>query len=99
MVLELLKCESYPVDKSHPNRYWHKNWRKFAILWALTRALDGMLLLLNYEVPYKTFKLMRVTEMRPTEDGGLTTEDTLLNLNDPKQFYQRLNAAAVWPWA
>ena len=38
------------IHESHPNRYWHRNGRKFVSLWQLTRALDGVLFLVNYSI-------------------------------------------------
>ncbi|APX96858.1 hypothetical protein [Natronorubrum daqingense] len=38
------------IHASHPNNYWHKNGRKFVSLWQLTKALDGVLFLVNYSV-------------------------------------------------
>lgn len=38
------------IHASHPNKYWHKNGRKFVSLWQITQALDGVLFLVNYSV-------------------------------------------------
>ena len=35
-------------NTSHPNRYWHKNSRKFVALWQASRDLKATLFLVNY---------------------------------------------------
>lgn len=40
----------FEIHESHPNKYWHKNGRKFVSLWQLTQALEGVLFLVNYSV-------------------------------------------------
>lgn len=46
----LLTDESQSVNPntSHPNRYWHKNSRKFVALWQASRDLKATLYLVNY---------------------------------------------------
>lgn len=51
IIFEYLLCEEdQKVNPytSHPNRYWHKNSKKFISLWELTKALDATLYLVNY---------------------------------------------------
>lgn len=48
ILFDFLRCVSVPPQKSHPNRYWFKNSRKFNNLWRLARALEGQLYLVNY---------------------------------------------------
>lgn len=35
-------------ETSHPNKYWHKNSRKFIALWQAASALNATLFLVNY---------------------------------------------------
>lgn len=35
-------------NSSHPNKYWHKNSRKFIALWKATKDLNATLYLVNY---------------------------------------------------
>ena len=35
-------------NTSHPNKYWHKNSRKFVALWQASRDLKATLFLVNY---------------------------------------------------
>ena len=46
----LLTDESQFVNPktSHPNKYWHKNSRKFVALWQASRDLKATLFLVNY---------------------------------------------------
>jgi len=53
VVYEFLKAETIPPQKSNPNYYWHKNYRKFLSLWALVCTLRKAgyladLILVNY---------------------------------------------------
>lgn len=50
-VLEYLLCDEHQIVTpwtSHPNRYWHKNWRKFVSLFKAAQQLGGHLILINY---------------------------------------------------
>lgn len=50
-VFEYLLCEeSQSVNPftSHPNKYWHKNKRKFITLFEIANKLEGRLYLVNY---------------------------------------------------
>jgi len=48
ILFDFLRCVSVPPQKSHPNRYWFKNSRKFNNLWNLAQAPEGQLYLVNY---------------------------------------------------
>ncbi len=51
LIFEFLLCEEAQVvtpNTSHPNKYWHKNSRKFISLWQATRDLNATLYLVNY---------------------------------------------------
>lgn len=50
-IFEFLLCEETQTVTpftSHPNRYWHKNWRKFVSLFNAAKQLGGHLILVNY---------------------------------------------------
>ena len=50
-VVEYLLCDEHQTVTpwtSHPNRYWHKNWRKFVSLFKAAQQLGGRLILINY---------------------------------------------------
>lgn len=99
IVIEFLKCDTVRPHQSHPRRYWNKNWRKFASLWTITKALRGKLYLVNYEDSRAQFSIINVTEMVPTETGGIVSEER--NDCDQKGFdswYQNLNDSATEPW-
>ena len=51
IIFEYLLCEeeqSVTPYTSHPNRYWHKNKRKFLALWRVRNDLHAKLYLVNY---------------------------------------------------
>lgn len=51
IIFEYLLCEEAQTVTpytSHPNRYWHKNSRKFIALWNIAQDLDATLILVNY---------------------------------------------------
>jgi hypothetical protein len=51
LIFEFLLCEESQVvtpNTSHPNKYWHKNSRKFIALWEASIALNATLYLANY---------------------------------------------------
>ena len=51
IIFEYLLCEegqTVTPYQSHPNRYWHKNARKFLALWRVRNDLHGTLYLVNY---------------------------------------------------
>ena len=51
IIFEYLLCEEAQTVTpytSHPNRYWHKNSRKFIALWNVAKDLDAKLILVNY---------------------------------------------------
>ena len=62
-ILEFLKCETVRPNNSHPNRYWFKNKQKFISLWEITKKLDGILYLVNYEDSRDQFKVIKVLKI------------------------------------
>ncbi|MGH7457642.1 MAG: hypothetical protein ACREKN_00975 [Longimicrobiaceae bacterium] len=54
VMVEFLLCEEEQCERgvtphtSHPNRYFHKNARKFISLWTIAHKLDAVLYLVNY---------------------------------------------------
>ncbi|WP_066192301.1 MULTISPECIES: hypothetical protein [Gracilibacillus] len=83
IIFEYLLCEeSQTVNPhtSHPNRYMHKNKKKFTSLWSVTQDLNAILYLVNYakkgtrhEDKVLLMKVTNITENRvETEDYPLT---------------------------
>jgi len=51
IIFEYLLCEEHQhvsPHSSHPNRYWHKNSRKFISLFQVSKDLPAILFLVNY---------------------------------------------------
>ena len=51
IIFEFLLTDEAQVvtpNTSHPNKYWHKNSRKFISLWKATKELSATLYLVNY---------------------------------------------------
>lgn len=67
ILFEYLKCDTVRPFKSHPNRYWHKNKRKFISLWNICQKLEGTLILVNYEDSREQFKVIKVLEISETK--------------------------------
>lgn len=65
IVFEYLKCESEYVSphSSHPKKYpW--NWKKFKVLYSLTKKLEGKLYLVNYSTREKDKDQVKVMEVK-----------------------------------
>ena len=93
IIFEFLKCDTFPVEKSHPNRYFNKNGRKFLSLWALCNSLRSHsmyadLYLINYDDACKTIKKMKVLSMN---ENGVNTQDEIMTFEDWSQDFRRLN--------
>lgn len=89
-VLEMLCCDTYPVDKSHPSKYWSKNKQKFLSLFAVSSRLGGRLLLVNYEKTHQQFKVMELVEA--TETSCKTVGDKVMNRDEFTRWFRSLNA-------
>ena len=70
LIFEFLKRElsNISIEKSHPNRYWKQNSRKFLSLWALKKSLESAgfisgLYLVNYDDERKNVKLIKVRDI------------------------------------
>jgi len=107
VVIEFLKTDHPTVrpSTSHPNRYWHKNWRKFVSLWSLVQALGkAELYLVNYEDKThaekqgrreREFHVIKVRNVIPGEKGKLIEEESkTMNLEEIKKWYQTINQKA-----
>lgn len=99
IILEFLKCDTVPPEKSDPTYYWKKNWRKFATLWALANQLGGRLILINYCVPYGLFKIMEVNKMVPGEDGSISKTEQVMDFAAFQKWYQNLNERSGGLWS
>ena len=89
-VLELLCCDTYPVDKSHPSKYWNKNKQKFISLFEATSRLKGRLLLVNYEKSHQIFKVMELVQA--SVSGCTTTGDKVMNRDSFTRWFRSLNS-------
>ena len=80
IIFEFLLCEeaqSVSPHTSHPNRYWHKNKRKFISLSNVARDLNATLYLVNYAKPgtkhEDKIKVIKVKSI--DEEKGITNEE------------------------
>ncbi|RMD62699.1 hypothetical protein D6833_06545 [Candidatus Parcubacteria bacterium] len=112
VVIEFLKTNHKFVrpSTSHPNRYWHKNWRKFVTLWRLVEALgNAELYLVNYEDEThalsqgrsdREFRIIKVVNVIPGEKGRLEEDEAFkeryarISFEEFKRWYQSLNERA-----
>lgn len=79
LIFEFLLCEESQVVSpitSHPNKYWHKNSRKFISLWKAAKDLNATLYLVNYAKSGTKHEnkvmVIKVLEIHP--DKGITCE-------------------------
>ena len=92
-ILEFLKCETVRPNNSHPNRYWFKNNQKFISLWEITKKLDGILYLVNYEDSRDQFKVIKVLKINET---GITDEISKeWNFSQFKSWFKELNKKSL----
>jgi len=90
--VEFLRCDTVRPFDSHPNRYWHKNMRKFLSLWELAEALDGELVLVNYEDSREQF---RVLEVEAVDESGIRRATSReLDFQEVQAYFKELNRAA-----
>lgn len=92
IVLEFLKCDTVRPFDSHPNRYWFKNKQKFLSLWAITKKLNGVLYLINYEDSREQFKIIYVKEL--DEEGIQKEIEKEWNFDQFKRWFKNLNRNA-----
>ncbi len=108
IVIEFLKTEHPTVrpSDSHPNRYWHRNWRKFFSLWRLVEDLgNAELYLVNYEDEdhaksqgrkEREFRVIKVEGVVPGEKGRLIDgHSNIMNFEEVKEWYQNFNDRAA----
>ena len=79
LIFEFLLCEEAQLvnpHTSHPNKYWHKNSRKFIALWNAARDLKATLYLVNYaKVGTKHVdKVTAIKVMAVDPTNGITQE-------------------------
>lgn len=92
VVLEFLKCDTVRPFDSHPKRYWFKNKQKFLSLWAITKKLNGILYLINYEDSREQFKIIYVKDL---DENGIKNEVVKKwNFSQFKSWFKRLNRKA-----
>ena len=96
IIFEYLLCEesqSVNPHTSHPNRYWHKNSRKFISLFKVSQDLPAKLILVNYaKQGTKHEDKIKVIEVLSIDDNGITDEKiTLMTRKEFKFAFRKLN--------
>lgn len=96
IIFEYLLCEesqSVNPHTSHPNRYWHKNSRKFISLFRVSQDLPAKLILVNYaKKSTKHENKIKVIEVLGINDNGITDEKITLMTRDEFKFaFRKLN--------
>ena len=96
-VVEYLLCDEHQTVTpwtSHPNRYWHKNWRKFVALYNAAKKLGGQLLLVNYAKENTAhsdeIKAILVEECDPV-NGITKSQECNMTFAQFQQYYQNFN--------
>ncbi|STZ77421.1 hypothetical protein [Bergeriella denitrificans] len=102
IIFEYLRChESQTVTPytSHPNRYFHKNRRKFEALYRIAQDLQATLYLVNYAAagtPHADeILLMRVQSVNAEAEAPVQTEDFRTNRAAFSRWFRNLNAACA----
>jgi hypothetical protein len=93
-VFELLKADTVAPEDSHPNRYWHKNSRKFLSLWALIRSLqrggfEASLILVNYRDQASKVKVIVVKAM--TDSGMESISEKTMTFDEWSRRFSSFN--------
>ena len=96
IIFEYLLCEesqSVNPHTSHPNRYWHKNSRKFISLFKVSQDLPAKLILVNYaKKNTKHQDKIKVIEVLSINDKGIKDEKITLMTRDEFKFaFRKLN--------
>ena len=97
IIFEYLLCEEAQKvnpHTSHPNRYWHKNSRKFISLFNVSKDLPAKLILVNYakkgtlhEDKIKVIEVIGIDESK-----GITVEKvTDMTRDRYKEWFRKLN--------
>lgn len=97
IIFEYLLCEEHQFvtpHTSHPNRYWHKNSRKFISLLQVAKDLPATLFLVNYaKKGTKHEDLVRVIKVLEIDESkGITTEKIWnMSREKYKEWFRNLN--------
>jgi len=101
VILEYLLCDEAQFPKgvtphtSHPNRYFHKNGRKFLSLWQVARDLNAVLYLVNYSKKGTAFEnqvlLMEVQNVDADNSPHVKTKDTQMTRAQYSAWFRELN--------
>lgn len=97
IIFEYLLCEEHQVvtpHTSHPNRYWHKNSRKFISLFQVTKDLNATLYLVNYaKKGTKNENFIKVIKVLDINNDGITKEKIWkTNKEDFQKWFRELNS-------
>lgn len=99
VIMELQKCIKFTVREYDLNLCWFHCWRKYAMLWKLTRDCGGTLYIVYYELPYRDFKVHRVVNVDVRK--RLTVEDLdVTTFAKLRAWYTRLSTvtASAFPF-
>ncbi|MFT4413226.1 hypothetical protein ACLM5H_05120 [Fredinandcohnia humi] len=95
IIMEYLLCEeaqSVNPHTSHPNRYWHKNKRKFLSLWRVAQDLNAKLYLVNYaKKGTKHEDKILVIEVTEADENGLKGNDKKYTREEFGERFRELN--------
>jgi hypothetical protein len=105
IIIEYLKCVTFPPENSHPANYWNKgknpNRRKFLALWALCRSLcqgngghTAKMMLVNYSDAVYTDPQSKVRVMwvkNATEEAIETEGEEVIPFTEWQKRFQAYN--------
>ena len=101
VIVEYLLCDESQFSKgitphtSHPNRYFHKNSRKFISLWQIAKDLHAILYLVNYSKKGTQFEnqalLMKVEDVNAELQNPVRTTDVKMTRGQYSTWFRDLN--------
>lgn len=101
-IVEFLLCDEKQFVNhitpftSHPNRYFHKNARKFISLWKLAQKLGANLFLVNYSRKGTKHEdevlLMKVLDVNEDREPPIKTRDKRLSRREFSDWFREFNA-------
>lgn len=102
IIFEYLLCEEDQGSRgitpytSHPNRYLSKNYRKFASLWEISKALSARLYLVNYAkqgTKYSDEILLML--VKSVSKGKVVTDDYRFTRKAFSNWFRKMNKASI----
>ncbi|MDV6377144.1 hypothetical protein ORD22_02555 [Sporosarcina sp. GW1-11] len=99
IIFEYLLCEEAQTvnpHTSHPNRYWHKNKRKFLSLWEISCDLEATLFLVNYAKKGTTHEeKILVMKVLAADINGIETENWQTSRDQFSKWFREQNAKCL----